>query len=351
MANSHPSSTTETSPPKPPSTAATLVQTLWFPVFFVIGFMLCYLAPFHSPQPHDVPVAVVGSHASELRAALDHAQPGGFDISAVPDREAARQAVSENRVVAAYDPAHQELFTAKAAGSGLATVTEETFTGVAQGATDEPVSLKVTDLVPTASGDGSGAGLFYLVMTLNVVSYIVVLMLLQGLHLTARVRALATMGMGAFATVFTYIFAVSLDVIPNRPVVMLIAFLFTQTVSWTLTALLPIVKQYITGVGVGLFVLLSIPSSDGAVPVHLVPQPFRWLHEVMPLGQAFDAIRSVLYYDARGVWHHILVLSGWLLAAALLLAWTVRRMKRTMTPDDVQKTKTEEAGVVPVIAG
>ncbi|MFC5099366.1 hypothetical protein [Kibdelosporangium philippinense] len=61
---------------KTPGMGKALVQALWFPAFFVVGFMVFYLVPFHAPAPHHVPVAVVGQQAEgSLSTALEQRAP------------------------------------------------------------------------------------------------------------------------------------------------------------------------------------------------------------------------------------------------------------------------------------
>jgi Carboxypeptidase regulatory-like domain len=101
---------------------------------------------------------------------------------------------------------------------------------------------------------------------------------------------------------------------------MLYAFLATQAVAWTTYGLVPFVRQFLPGLGVLLFVLLSIPSSGGAIPVPLAPRLFRFLNPVLPLGNLIDALRAVLYFHDHGLLRPTLVLCAWITAGALLIA-------------------------------
>lgn len=92
----------------------------------------------------------------------------------------------------------------------------------------------------------------------------------------------------------------SMDVIYNEPILLLIGFLLTQAVAWTTFGLVPLVKQFISGVAIGMFVMLSMPSSSGAIPKELVPTFFQSLHRFLPLGQAVDSMRGVLYFNGAG---------------------------------------------------
>src|SRR5215470_253993 len=94
----------ETAEETKPSIVRTLAENLWFPVFFLGGFLVCYLLAFHNPTPHHVEVAVSDpAAASQVQAALDRAMPGAFDIQAAPTGDAARQAVLDRDVSAAFD--------------------------------------------------------------------------------------------------------------------------------------------------------------------------------------------------------------------------------------------------------
>ncbi len=58
---------------------------------------------------------------------------------------------------------------------------------------------------------------------------------------------------------------------------------------------MPFFGGFFPGIAVTLFVLLGVPSSGGAVPVQLLPGFFRFLHPILPAGNAADALRSVGY--------------------------------------------------------
>ncbi|MGC5364099.1 hypothetical protein ACPXCE_20930 [Streptomyces sp. DT24] len=296
-----------------------LAGGLWFPLFFFVGFMLCYLLPFHAPQPHDVKVAVsTPAAAAQLRAGLDQRAPGGYDIVPAADPAAARQSVLDQDAVAAFtlDGGKATLYEAKANGAAMESVLSATFTPVAAQA---GADLDTVELVPTAAGDGTGTGLFYLAMAWNIVPYITVMMLLRVVTIGRRGKLLTFAGLGAFVSVAGFAVARALDVVPNEPLAMVYAFLLTQAVAWVTYGLVPFVRQFIPGVAMGLFVLLSIPSSGGAIPHQLVPGFFRALHPVMPLGNLVDALRGIFYFDGTGLLKPTLVLLAWLAAGAGLI--------------------------------
>lgn len=315
-----------------PQILRALAGSLWFPALFFFGFMLCYLLPFHAPFPRHVPVAVAppGQAAATSRA-LDAAAPGSFDIRPAADAADARGLVLSRDVIAAYTVAGGQavLYTATAAGASLEQVASTTF---GQLAAHEGLTLRAVDLVPLASGDGTGAGMFYLAMAWNVVGYITVMMMLRA-DLTRRGKVLTLVGVGAVAAVAGYAIGVAVDVIPGNPLAILYAFLATQAIGWTAFGLAPFVKQYLPGVAVLLFILLSLPSSGGAIPYQLVPVFFRALNPVMPLGNLIDALRGLLYFGGTGLLRPTLVLCAWMAAgAALIAAGAVRQRRQARQP-------------------
>lgn len=309
--------------------ARTLLGALWFPALFFVGFLLCYLLPFHSPQPHDVRVAVADpAVAARIEAGLDRAAPGAFDVVPVRNAAEAKAKVLDRDVVAGFSPGRDTatLYYAKANGLLLDETVQEAFTAVAQ---QSRATLKPVDLAPTEHGDVMANSLFYLVMVWNVVPYIGVMMLVRAFSLGRRILLTTVVGGGAVLSVLGYLFGLALDVIPNQPLAMVYAFLLTQAVGWTVFGLVPFVRQFIPGVAITLFVLLSIPSSGGAIPYQMVPGFFRWLHPTTPLGNTVDALRGVFYFDGKGLLRPTLVLCAWLLAGMLLtgLSVVLRRRK------------------------
>ncbi|MEU6091002.1 carboxypeptidase regulatory-like domain-containing protein [Streptomyces sp. NPDC047085] len=98
----------------------------------------------------------------------------------------------------------------------------------------------------------------------------------------------------------------------------------------------PFVKHFLPLAGLGLYIVLSVPSS-GLVPVELLPRFFQVLHAVMPLGNAVDGLRGVLYFDNADVLKPVLVLCAWIAAGMTLLAldaWRHHRMAARQGAED-----------------
>lgn len=314
-----------------PGLVKTLADGLWFPMLFLVGFLLCYLLPFHDPAPHDLSVAVSDpATAAAVASALDAGAPGAFDITSADDDDAVRSQVLDRSVIAGFSVAGGEatLYTAGADGIFLEQAVSTTFSSIADA---QQLSLTTVDLVPSAPGDTSGTGLFYLALIWNLIPYITVMMLLRAaLGKLGRLVALAATG--AVVTVVSYLFGLALEVVPSEPRVMLYAYLTFLAVGLVTSGLAPFVGQFLPGVAITLFVLLSIPSSGGAIPWQLVPGFFRFLHPVLPLGNTIDAARGVAYFDDQGLLRPTMVLLAWIAAGVLLtVAGLVRERRREAT--------------------
>lgn len=318
----------------------TLLETLWFPAFFFTGFLVCYLLPFHDPTPHHVEIAVAGPSAEQLQQKLDEQSPGAFDIERVTDGDAARAAVTDREATAGYVPAPEahDLYVAKAEGYTLETVVQKAFAPVAEHSGAE---LRMHDLAPTAPGDGMGTGLFYLVLACTIPSYVMVMMLLRATSLSRRDKIITLVSAGAVLSCVAYLVGLSMDVVPNEPLAILFVFLMTQAVALTSYGLVPFCKQFFPGVAMGLFVLLSMPSSGGAIPVRMVPGFFRALHPFMPMGNLIEALRGLFYFDGVGVAGHVAVLCGWIVVAVVLLALGVWRERRTRAREEAAEAALE----------
>jgi hypothetical protein len=324
---------------RPDSLVRILASSLWFPALFLAGFLFCYLLPMHAPTPHHVPVVVVGEQAADqLDAALRETSPNSFEVDPVADEQAARDAILQRDAVAGYVPATGELFYAKANGMMLLQTLQQTFAPIAAAAGNQ---LVLTDLAPTAPGDPMVTGLFYCLLPMNIAPYIAVMMLLRT-ELSRRQKLLTIVGVGIVAAVVSFLVAFALDVIPGKPMFILLGFLLTQAVAWTTFGLVPLVKQFIPGVAIAVFVMLSVPSSGGAVPKELVHPFFQSLHWVLPLGQAVEAIRGVLYFDNVHTVPGALGLLAWWALGVLLVVVDHLRKQRSSTQDEAGSGEYED---------
>lgn len=149
-------------------------------------FVTSFLGAFRQPEPHDVPIAVVGQDqvVARLEQQVAAQAPGAFDLIGYPDAAAARQALLDREVDAVLAPQERTLTVASAAGRTGAAIITAAFQAAIPG-------LTVQDAVPLPPGDPGGvAGMFYLMGLLIPGIVLAVLVTRSGARPAARLGAL-----------------------------------------------------------------------------------------------------------------------------------------------------------------
>ncbi|MGW7424039.1 carboxypeptidase regulatory-like domain-containing protein [Streptomyces sp. NPDC054813] len=309
------------------SSARVLAETLWFPVTLFLGFLFCFAPALHAPQPHHADVVVAG-HAPEAKveAALHRRFPGAFDVTSVTDDRTARQAVLDRSAVAGYVAGGRPvLYVAKANGMSLLQALSKDFAGLTA-AKSRPLTVK--DVAPTAARDLTGTTLVYFGTAWNIPGYLLATTLLRAVTFNRRRKLLTIFGVATVFAVVGDLVGVDLGYLPNDPAALGTAFLLTTAVATFCTGMAPFTKQFFPGVGMGLFIVLSTPTS-GVAPVPMLPAFFQHVHAVMPLGNAVDALRGVLYFHGAGVLKPVLVLCAWIAAGVGLMGFDAWRHRGT----------------------
>ena len=302
-------------------TVRTLAMGLWLPALFLAGLLFSYLPAFHHPAPHHVSIAVAASPAAtaRLQHQLDAAAPGGFTLRPAASATGALAAVLHLSAVAAYVPDghHPLLYGAKADGAALETLIRQTFAAVAGRAGG---TLAFRELVPTVPGDAPGTSLLYIVLSCVVAAYFLAVTMQRAVGFGRRAHVATSIGWGAVAAAVAYLAAAYVvQAIPPHPLDLLYLFLLTQAVSLAAYGLVPFFGGFFPGIAVTLFFLLGVPSSGGAVPVQLVPGFFSFLHPILPMGNAADALRSADYFGNSQLSRPTAVLCAWVAAGATLI--------------------------------
>jgi hypothetical protein len=313
-----------------------VASVLWFPVIFAIALPVVYGLTFHAPQPHDVPIAVVGStrQVELVKGELGAVNSGGFNVLQFPSRKAAAIAVRDRQVAAAYVESSQsspDLYVARAASAIRANYLQQLFAQMAVDTQGPPP--QTIDLVPLLQGD-SGTGVFFYVFPVMMVGVITVLVLLQRAGTwSIEKRMAAVAAVGALGAAAAYVTAVNLKVLPNKPVLLLCAFCLNQVVGQMAVGLAFFLKQYFLPVVMTWILVFSVPSAGATMVSDLIPTGLRYLSDVLPLAQAVSIVRSAAYFDGAQTLTPWLVLSGWGIAALALLGNAIHRAPRPTTQE------------------
>ncbi|MFE5795360.1 hypothetical protein ACFQ8C_22690 [Streptomyces sp. NPDC056503] len=292
------------------------------PLLMCLGMGLAYLGAFHAPQPHDLRVDIVGSGPTTqvLAQTLHDKADGALDVRTVPDRATAATALLHQDSYGAYIPGeHPELLVASASSDTSAMAVEKVFTKVAAG---QDAPLKVTDLAPTASGDPTGQGVFFLLVAVSIGAYASVAVIgAAGAALPMRIRALLATGTALVVSLIGTLFAGPVFHLVDHGLagVWALSWLYAAGILLIGIGLHTYLRRWTTLGVMILFVMLNFTSSGGIYRPELQPGLFGSLHAFWNGAGFVEGIRGHVYFDGHALGGHVLVLVLWLLAGVVLV--------------------------------
>ncbi len=318
-----------------PRTGATGARGALLPalIVLVIGsiFVSVYLAAFHAPKPHRLPVGIVGTaqQAEQLRSGLDAHSAGGFAVTAYPDRAAAASAVEHRTAYAALVPAAggssstgaDTLLYGSANGPSVTALLEGGFGAVAQAGGH---SLAAQDLAPASSGDTRGLSIFYSAFGLVLAGFLFGTMTYQmapRLEFRWRMTSLAAfsiVGGLAIAAIAGQVFGA----LPGSFLaVAALTGLMAAAVGGTTMALVRLLGPAGVSVSSVLMLILGNATSGGILPPAFLPALLRPLSEILPVGVGVRAVQGLAYFHGDGVAVGVGVLALWTTVSVGVLYW------------------------------
>jgi len=309
---------------------------LWLPLFFIVGFCLCYIAAFHAPHPHDVPVAVVGSSA-ELQTTLDERLPGVIDLRAYDDAAEARAAVTSGRAAVAYDPGDDLLYTASAHQYQVAALIPAMLTPVIE-ASGAPAPA-VTDLAPLPPYDEYGTVSLYLMLAWCIGGYMVAMFIgLMGAPLRHRTRTtVIVVGAAVISLITNTLAGPVVGAVQGHFVeLVLLGWGWIIAIGLTVNGISYFVGRFVALPAMIVFVFLSMPASGGAYPAWFMPQPFAWLNNVVVGSGITEMLKRALYDVGPGYGRGLTMMLVYAGVGVVLMItgkawWERRRVRRIVT--------------------
>ncbi|NED13460.1 hypothetical protein [Streptomyces sp. SID9124] len=319
------------------------------PLLMCIGMGLAYLGAFHAPEPHDLRVDVVGSgpSAQVLAQTLQDEGDGALSVRTVPDRATAAEHLRTQGSYGAYIPGKApELLVASASSDTSSTVVEKVFTQVAAG---QGAPLKVTDTAPTADGDPTGQGIFFLLVAVSIGSYASVAVIGgAGAVLRLRVRAALALGASLVVSAIGAVFAGPMFGLVDHGLAGLwaMAWLYSAGVLLIGVGLHTFLKRWTTLGVMVLFVMLNFTSSGGIFRPELQPRFFGALHSFWNGAGFVEGVRSHVYFGGHALGGNLLVLALWFAAGLVMLglAGIAEGKRRSAAPLPAASAARPEAG-------
>jgi hypothetical protein len=294
--------------------------------------LIAFAWPAARSEPRDVPLAVAGPApaVAQVEAGLDQAMPGGFEVTAVPDRAAAVQLIEDRDAYGAIvlDSAQPEVLTASAGGPVVAQMLTQLSTRLSP---ESPA--KVTDIVPLPKDDPRGAGLAAGALPLVLGGIIAAGALTQlvrsGSKRMIGAVAFAITGGLALAAVLQYwLGSFEGSYLGNAGVIAM----SIAAISLTLLGLEWLLGTAGLALGGAVMMLLGNPLSGMTSAPEMLPSGWGALGQLLPPGAAGTALRSVSFFDGAGAARPLVVLTCWLVAGIALCALGAMKSQRAVHP-------------------
>jgi hypothetical protein len=292
--------------------------------------LIAFAWPASRSEPRDVPLAVAGPApaVAQVEAGLEQAMPGGFDVTAVPDRAAAVQRIQDRDAYGAIvlDEAQPEMLTASAGAPAVAQILTQMSARLSP---QNPP--KVTDIVPLPKDDPRGAGLAAGALPLVLGGIIAAGALTQlvrsGVRRMLGAVTFAITGGLALAAVLQYwLGSLEGSYLGNAGVIAM----SIAAISLTLLGLEWLLGTAGLALGGAVMMLLGNPLSGMTSAPEMLPTGWGGLGRLLPPGAAGTALRSVSFFDGAGATRPLVVLTCWLLAGVMLCSLGAMRSQRAV---------------------
>lgn len=318
---------------------ARLRDAPWWPasvLVFILAaaaglFAWSYTYAMADPTPHQLPTAVVGSYQEErgraFLAGLGKALNSSMRTEAYDSREAALEAVEEQRVFAVFEVRGGGrsvlLDVSSASGASVAELLEQAAPAVGRAV---GVSVTVRDVNPLQDGDPRGLAIFYISLAAVIIGFV------GAIQLSVHARALTPLERIAFTAAYALLggFAIAaavdwllgaLDLPFTESWLILALTMFASGMTFTMFNTL--VGRWAMLPTWGVMVLLGNPSSGGAVSWPLLPSALGVIGRWLPPGASVNAQHTAVYFARHQHAFPFLVLTGWALVSCAVF-WTWR---------------------------
>ncbi|WP_055528136.1 hypothetical protein [Streptomyces alboniger] len=320
------------------------------PLLMCLGMGLAYMGAFVTPEPNDMPIAVVGSgpQTQVLAQTVKDKAGDALDVRTLADREQAVDALKSLDIAGAYvpDAKSPELIVASAGSDMSSLAAQKIFTPVA---VEQGVPLKVTDVAAPVADDPTGQGLFFLLVAVSIGSYASVAVLgAAGAGLRMRARAGLAVGVSFAVSLIGAALAGPIFHLVHHGLwgVWAMAWLYSAGVLLIGVGLHTFLKRWTTLAMMVLFVMLNFTTSGGLFRPELQNGFFGSLHAFWNGAGFVEGIRSHLYFGGHGLGGHVWTLAGWLVLGLAIVAiaglWE-RRGRTAATPAGVREAREREA--------
>ena len=295
-------------------------------------FSYFYIKVFNAPEPHRLPVAVVGADASRLQDAVGD----GYRLVQMTRREEGLERLSRHEVYGVVSLGGEarsvELYYTSVDGTSVLAYMRP----VAQRVSERSgMVVRVTNTTPEVAANASpGRSVFFAVFGTALTGFVLSQALSSvgsqvGLSLRARLAVM--LGVSAIAGLLVSLMLDSWFAIApgtfwsSWPMVSLLCLSAVTTGSALLDVVGPL-GQVVTAV---LFVTLGNATATGILPMPFLTPPYQIISRLLPTGNVVRAVLNQAYFNGAGWQWGYAVPLAWILAGIGLLTITERRSRRS----------------------
>lgn len=362
--------------------AETVPRTRWWVAagFGLIGSLvvavvvMAFVWPAATSQPQNLPVGISGpaDAVSAVEDKLDEQNPAPFALQAVDSRDEAVSQIESRElygaillgdepevlIATAASPVAAQALRAVAVqlqaqiDTAAKSALTEQLTAIVgalksgqmpqlpdagAGAPPEIPTVAVTDVVPLASGDSTGAGLAASVFPLvlgGMIGGILLTLLVQGV--VRRLLGLLVFGLAAGAAITlvmqTWFDMLAGDWLLNAAVIGT----GVAATSALIVGLAALMGPAGIGVGAVITMLIANPIAGAAMPPQFLPEPWGAVGQFFVPGASATLLRSVMYFPDAATAPQWVVLGCWLAGGVILALIGHRRTRAELTPPERQ---------------
>ncbi|MER6567878.1 ABC transporter permease [Streptomyces sp. NPDC001093] len=293
-------------------------------------FVAVYLAAFHAPTAHHQPLGIAASDRTAARTelALNDTAPDAYTFHRYAGADAARDAVTHDRVPAALVTEGNSTVLLAAGAQGPSTVAglQAAVTSVV----GHPVVVE--DVVPLAPGDARGLSVFYASFGVVLAGFLFSVASYQiapRLQLAARLASTAVFA-AASGVMVALLGHQAFHALPAAfTTVAVIAGLLAMATAVSAGVLLRICGPIGMPVASVVLLIFGNATSGGILPPSFLPPWLAPLAQIMPPAAAVRALRGAGYYHCAHLASGLLVLASWTLGClAVQYTLDVRAARR-----------------------
>jgi len=291
------------------------------------SFVAAYTVALGRPSPRHLPIGVVGEPPQRIVDALS-ARSAEFDLRDYPSREAAVEAVNQQKITAVIDGSATppQLLVSSVSDPSSA----RALTALDQSPPGHYL-IPIVDLHPLPTADPAGLATFYLVIAATLLGFVTMFQLRANVKTLTTRRWLACVGVLAVVcgAVLAAVAGPLLGALGAPfPQLWLLVSLQIAIAALINSTMLVLMHRWAIIPTWAVFILLGNTSSGGAVSASLLPQPFAFLNHALPSGATVSAIHAASYFPDHQRTLPFVVLGGWLaatVAAFLVLSHKLHR--------------------------